>query len=160
MRPPESWPSTLDGESLEPTHKALEGLTRWSAQTEAVFRSGAKEALAEDVRALLRRRAEDHQAMRLELQAHQRRLGAAQACLPLEASAAWSVSRTTLPSHADRVLLEQCEGAEDALLEAYTDALAEPLAPPVQLAVQMQRHEIRRQHELLRNLRDRLRGLA
>lgn len=160
MRRTEAWPPWVEHPVMDRTRLALEELGLTSLELEALFRGCATMALAEDVRALLRRRAEDYKALHSELSAHLRRLGGRSPALNRKPARVWSVLRTALPSHADRLLLEQCEEAEDSLLEACAEALSEPLEPPVHGVVERQRLEIRQQHELLRTLRDRLRGFS
>lgn len=152
-------PLTLDPEIHDQTVAALVNLEALSRQTEADFRSGASQAMADDVRALLRRRCEDSRRQADELQAHARRLGASLPTAVQSLAAPWSVAHSIAPEHMDVAVLEACERAEDGLLEHYCEALSQQLEPAVRDVLQLQRLEIRRQHELLRTLRDRLRGL-
>lgn len=130
-------------------------------QLEAGFRSAAELAQAGDVRALLRRRAEDYKAQCVPLRAQLLRRGHTPCPTPLVGASAWAgLSRATLPGHADALLLEACEQAEDQALEQYIQAATLPLEPAAQALLQAQRLEMKRQHELLRALRDHLRGLV
>lgn len=154
-----SAPDEAQGESVRRhTVAVLAELSQTCAQMADGFLGAARHVAAEDVRALLRRRAQDHQAQALLLQAHLRRLDPA---APLAVNCApWSGQvGPALPGHSDGVLLEACEQAEDDLLERYAQAAAAVLEPAAREALFAQRIEMRAQHELLRTLRDRLRGL-
>lgn len=153
--------SPAPGQS-DDTLATLLALWRVCQRCEAGFRSCASQSQAEDVRALLRRRAEECKGAALELQTHVQRLDKlanVQAISEDGAATAWNASHTTLASHTDAALLEVCEREEDAALESYTDALSKRLGPAAREAIEKQRREMRRQHELLRTLRDHLRGL-
>lgn len=154
-------PMTLDPDLAEQSAAVLQELIELGRQEEAGFRSCAGQARADDVRALLRRRAEECKAQTAELAAHVRRLGANPAPERLEPDGAgpWTVVRATLASHGDLALLSECERLEDMVLDRYTQALARPLEPAVRDALETQRRENRRQHELVRAMHDRLRGL-
>ncbi len=146
------------------TVDVLHVLVSLCCQVEAGFRSGSEQALGEDVRALLRRRAEEFKLQSTELAAHLKRLDAAPAQPAGPASAspapAWTAAHSVLGQHNDEVLLEACEAAEDELLERYAQAQAQDLEPATREALEVQRLEMRSQHELLRAMRDRLRGLG
>lgn len=150
----------LDPALTEPTAAELRRLAALARQVEASFRSCASQARAEDVRALLRRRAEASRAQAAQLQAHAQRLQPNR--VPTNGgAAAWlgAVAHAVLATHTDLALLEACERTEDAALERYSEALSQPLEPAARQAIAAQRLEIRAQHELLRTMRDRLRGL-
>lgn len=152
-------PLTLDPEVHEQTVATLAALAALCQQAEAGFRSGAEQAQAGDVRALLRRRSEESRIQADELLAHVRRLGGSVLAPASAPAPAWSVSRSIAPGHVDAALLQACECGEDAALERFTEVLLQPLEPAARDALQAQRLEMRRQHELLRTMRDRLRGL-
>lgn len=155
---------TLDPGLMDATLKALRELRTECLRSEAGFRSCAGQCQADDVRALLRRRAEDSRAAASELQAHVQRLDKLAPVQELEdvdkAATAWQAVRSTLASHTDLALLEACERQEDTALEHYTDALTRELEPAAREVLEKQRLEMRSQHELLRAMRDRLRGLS
>jgi uncharacterized protein (TIGR02284 family) len=150
---------TLDPTLLEISVATLQALAGQCRQAEAGLRSSAAQAQAEDVRALLRRRAEEYKAQAEELQAHVRRLDGQAPLAAIGSPGLWAVAHTVQASHRDLALLEACEGAEDAALERYAEALAAPLEPAAREAIGQQRLQMQQQHELLRAMRDRLRGL-
>lgn len=151
----------LDPGERQATLAALRALVGSCRQAEAGLRGSAAQAQAEDVRALLRRRAEDYKRQAEELQAHVHRL-AGVAAEPADGvpEALWAVAHAVQPSHRDHALLAACEAAEDAALEHYTEAAALTLEPAAHEVISTQRLEMQRQHALLRAMRDRLRGLG
>lgn len=151
---------SLDPPLLENTLATLQALASQCRQIDAGLRSSAVQAQAEDVRALLRRRAEEYKAQAEELLAHVHRLAPAAPLAVQADQALWAVAHAVQPSHRELALLEACEGAEDAALERYTEAMAAPLEPAAREAIGKQRMEMQRQHEVLRAMRDRLRGLT
>lgn len=154
---------TQDPEISHATLSALQTLCEVCQQMEADFRSAAQQSQAQDVRALLRRRAEESRTAATELQAHVHRLNkrAPRELQPEDRSGAlWLAARSTLASHTDQALLELCERQEDAALESYSEALALELEPAAREVLQQQKMQMRSQHELLRAMRDRLRGLS
>ena len=152
-------PLTLAPDCHERTLSTLTELAALCVRAEASFRSGAEQAQADDVRALLRRRAEELRIQAADLLAHARRLGGSASPAPTAETAAWTLSRSVALNHVDVALLEACERSEDAALEKFTGALTQPLEPAARDVLQVQRMEMRRQHELLRTMRDRLSGL-
>jgi uncharacterized protein (TIGR02284 family) len=67
---------------------------------------------------------------------------------------AWLNIRTTLTSNDDLAVLQECESAEDAALEAYRTALKEPLPDHVKVLVQKQYEGAKANHDRVRKLRD------
>lgn len=67
---------------------------------------------------------------------------------------AWINIRTALTSNDDLAVLEECEGAEDAALQAYSQALQEELPAHVRTLLEMQREGARENHDRVRQLRD------
>ena len=153
-------PPLLEPRVLGDTLNLLAELSAACHQAENDFRQGGESAQAEDVRALLRRRAEDYKSAAGELLAHLHRLEGQGATQRGTSPPAWRAAPATLAAHSDAVTLEHCERLEDALLERYADALASPLEPASKEVLLAQRLEIRQQHELLRAMRDRVRGLG
>ncbi len=150
----------LEPRVLVDTLNLLAELSAACRQAEHDFRQGSESAQAKDVRALLRRRAEDYKSAAGELQAHLHRLEGQGAAPRAPAPPAWRAAAATLAAHSDAVTLAHCERLEDALLERYADALASPREAASKEALLAQRLEIRQQHELLRAMRDRVRGLG
>ncbi len=151
-----------------PSVRTLENLERGATECAQVFSLACDQVMAEDLRALLARRSQEHRAAAALLRAHARRLGApSQAGLAVQpapsATAAlptpWHASRSLRAEAIDALVLEQCERAEDDLLEAMGDALSGKLEPASALAIEQLRVQTRTQHLLLRAMRDRLRPL-
>ncbi len=67
---------------------------------------------------------------------------------------AWINIRTALTSNDDLAVLEECERAEDAALQAYHTALKEPLPDHVKALVQKQLEGAKANHDRVKKLRD------
>ncbi|MDZ4254409.1 MAG: PA2169 family four-helix-bundle protein [Sulfuritalea sp.] len=67
---------------------------------------------------------------------------------------AWINIRTAVSSNDDLAVLEECEGAEDAALEAYRKALLEDLPAHVRTLLQQQQQGATENHNRVRQLRD------
>ena len=67
---------------------------------------------------------------------------------------AWLNIRTAITSNDDLAVLEVCESAEDAALDAYRTALKEPLPDHVWTLVQRQFDGAKENHDRVRRLRD------
>lgn len=149
----------LDPEQLGPSLRTLAKLEHAAIHCHQVFSRASGQVLAEDLRALLARRSTEHQAAADLLQAHARRLGAPFQSTQAAPMPPWQPSRSLRAEAIDAMVLEQCERAEDDLLEAMGDALSDPLEPASALAIEQLRVQTRTQHLLLRAMRDRLRPL-
>ncbi len=60
----------------------------------------------------------------------------------------------TLSGHSDKAMLDECERGEDVALERYRDALKQPLPADVKTVVQSQYEGVKRNHDQIRNLRN------
>ena len=67
----------------------------------------------------------------------------------------WVAVRGTLTSHSDRSMLDECERGEDTALARYRDALQQDLPANVRAVVERQAEGARRNHDLVKGLRDR-----
>lgn len=67
---------------------------------------------------------------------------------------AWINIRTAVTSNDDLAILEECEGAEDAALQAYSKALQENLPVHVRTLLEMQKEGAKENHNRVRRLRD------
>lgn len=67
---------------------------------------------------------------------------------------AWINIRTAVSSNDDLAVLEECEGAEDAALDAYRKALLEDLPAHVRTLLQAQQQGATENHNRVRQLRD------
>lgn len=54
----------------------------------------------------------------------------------------------------DLTILEECERGEDSALEAYREAIKEPLPADVAAVVQKQYEGVKRNHDQIRSMRD------
>ncbi len=149
----------LDREQLGPSLQALHKLERSAELCQQVFAQASTQVIADDLRALLTRRSQEHASSVALLQAHGRRLGAEPQAAERTAVQLWQASRSLRTEAIDALVLEQCERAEDELLETLGDALSVKLEPASALAIEQLRLQTRTQHLLLRAMRDRLRRL-
>ncbi len=60
----------------------------------------------------------------------------------------------TLRGHSDKAMLDECERGEDVALDRYRAALKQPLPVDVKTVVQSQYEGVKRNHDLIRNLRN------
>jgi uncharacterized protein (TIGR02284 family) len=67
---------------------------------------------------------------------------------------AWLNIRTAVTSNDDLAVLEECESAEDAALDAYRTALKETMPEQVRALVQKQYAGAKQNHDRVRQLRD------
>lgn len=67
----------------------------------------------------------------------------------------WVAVRGVLAGSSDTAMLEECERGEDAALARYRKALAKPLPDPVRAVVERQLEGVRRNHDMIKTLRDR-----
>ena len=72
----------------------------------------------------------------------------------------WVAVRGTLQGYSDQAMLEECERGEDAAMDRYRDALKEELPENVRSLVQRQYEGVKRNHDQIRTLRDRLKNVA
>ena len=149
----------FDREQLGPSTQALQKLERSAQRCQQVFAQASTQVIADDLRALLLRRSQEHASSVALLQAHAKRLGALPQAAEPAAAPSWQASRSLRTEAIDALVVEQCERAEDDLLEALGDAVSEKLEPASALTVEQLRLQTRTQHLLLRAMRDRLRRL-
>lgn len=164
-RPPRIFIMSTPGDLELAQHSARQLLRLCAASDRARqhFERGALGARSEDVKALLRRRAEECKAGCAELMAHVRRLGgrpadAAPAAAPGLAEAAGMPQPAV--GAGETGLLADCEAAEAQLLAVCDQLLEAPLEPAARVALELQRLELRRQHALLVAMRERLARLG
>ena len=72
----------------------------------------------------------------------------------------WIAVRATLSTYDDKAMLEECERGEDAALSRYRDALAKPLPSDIHAVVDRQYQGVKRNHDLVRQWRDRVRAAS
>lgn len=70
----------------------------------------------------------------------------------------WVAMKGTLAGYTDKAILEETERGEDTALVAYRKALQEALPAEVRAVVERQQQGVKRNHELVRSLRDQARA--
>jgi uncharacterized protein (TIGR02284 family) len=139
---------------------ALEKLIETCKDGEYGFRSCAEYTKTADLQALFKRRAEDCERASHELQTLVVKLGGDPETGGTTAGAVhrgWVAVRATLSNYTDEAMLSECERGEDAALERYRDVLRQPLPAEILAIIQRQYEGAKRNHDEVRNLRDRLR---
>ena len=127
------------------------------------FRQCAEHAGAAELRTLLRQRADDCRRAAKELQAQVEQLGGE----PDRGGSAtgalhrgWVSVRSALSGSSDEAMLAECERGEDTALARYREAMQQPLPPAVKAIVERQLQGVKRNHDQIRNLRDRFKAAA
>ena len=72
----------------------------------------------------------------------------------------WVNLKSMLTGNSDQAALDECERGEDAALARYRDAIKEDLPDDVAAVVQRQYEGVKRNHDRVRTLRDRLKATA
>jgi len=127
------------------------------------FRTSSENADSPDLKALFMRHSTECGAAARELEAEIRRLGGEPASGGTVAGAlhrGWVSVKTALISQDDKAVLEECERGEDSALAQYRKALKQPLPPAVRVVVERQAQGAQRNHDEVRDLRDRYRSAA
>ncbi|NML13531.1 ferritin-like domain-containing protein [Azohydromonas caseinilytica] len=127
------------------------------------FRTSSEHAKNPELKTLLLDRANDCQRGASELQSLVVQLGG-EADTGGSALGAmhrgWVAVKATLSSYDDKAILEECERGEDTALTSYRNALAKPLPPQIQAVVDRQYQGVKRNHDQVRELRNRLRAVS
>ena len=127
------------------------------------FRTSAEHAKSPELKSLLLDRAGDCQKGATELQSLVTQLGG-EADTGGSALGAmhrgWVAVKATLSTYDDKAIMEECERGEDTALTSYRNALAKPLPPQVHAVVDRQYQGVKRNHEQVRELRNRLRAAS
>lgn len=125
------------------------------------FRACAEHVESASIATLLTRRAEDCQEAARELQAQVIQLGG-KADTKGSATGAmhrgWVAVRGTLQGYDDLAMLEECERGEDAAKASYRKVLEEPLPETLRSLIERQYQGVKRNHDQIRELRDRLKS--
>lgn len=141
----------------------LNELIETSKDGEYGFRQCAEHAHAEELRTQFSQRADDCQRGARELQQQIAQLGGEPDTGGSAGGAlhrGWVSVREKLSGSTDLALLEESERGEDAALKRYRDALAKPLPAAVKTIVERQYQGVKRSHDQIRDLRNRLRAVA
>lgn len=125
------------------------------------FRSCAEHCKSPDLKQLFMDRAGDCQRGAGELQGLVAQLGGTPDTGGSASGAmhrGWVAVKATLSTYDDKAMLEECERGEDAALARYRDALAKPLPANIHAIVDRQYQGVRRNHDQVRQWRDRVRA--
>ncbi|CAB5691491.1 Domain of uncharacterised function (DUF2383) [Delftia tsuruhatensis] len=125
------------------------------------FRTSAENADAADLKTLFMRHSSECAAAARELEAEIRKLGQEPASGGTVAGAlhrGWVSVKTALTSQDDKAVLEECERGEDAAVAQYRKALRQPLPPAIRAVVERQAQGAQRNHDEVRDLRNRYRA--
>lgn len=150
--------------NTDKTLRVLNTLLETCYDGEYGFRSCAEHIKADDLRALLTQRATECDLSARELRALIAKLGgkadertSTSGTVSGALHRGWVSVRAALTTADDAAMLEECERGEDRALARYRDALKEELPTEVANLVQRQMAGVQRNHDLIRDLRDRAR---
>ena len=121
------------------------------------FRACAEQASSPQLKSTIEGRAAECQAAAAQLQAHVADLGGSPDTRGSALGAihrGWVALRAKLTTYDDRAVLEECERGEDVAVESYRDALKQDLPAPVRNLVEQQYEGVKRNHALIRQMRD------
>jgi uncharacterized protein (TIGR02284 family) len=125
------------------------------------FRTSSENADSADLKALFMRHSSECAAAARELEAEIRKLGKEPASGGTVAGAlhrGWVSVKTALTSQDDKAVLEECERGEDSAVAQYRKALKQPLPPAIRVLVERQAQGAQRNHDEVRDLRNRYRA--
>lgn len=141
----------------------LNDLIETSKDGEYGFRTSAEYLKAVDTRTLFERRADECRQSAAELQTLVQQYGGS----PEDSGSAsaamhrgWVAVKGTLSGYSDKAILEETERGEDVALESYRKALADNLPADVRSVVERQYEGVKRNHNEVRQLRDRARAAS
>ena len=142
----------------------LNNLIETSKDGEQGFRTSAENAQRAELKQLFLRRAEDCARGAAELQAIVAKLGKEPEDSGSVAGAihrGWVNLKASIATRDDLAILEECERGEDVAKAAYRSALEKTDLPAeIRTVVQKQYDGVLRNHDEVRNLRDRFKATA
>ncbi|MFC4275943.1 PA2169 family four-helix-bundle protein [Achromobacter aloeverae] len=141
--------------------KVLNELIETSKNGEKGFAKAAEDTKNTELKALFESRSRDCASGAAELQAIVRQLGGDPATGGSVAGAmhrGWTELKSTVTGRSDTAILEECERGEDHAKEKYTDALKGDLTPEVRAVVERQYQGVLRNHDQIRELRNRFKA--
>ncbi len=142
----------------------LNNLIETSKDGEQGFRTSAENAQNAELKQLFMRRADDCARGAAELQAIVARLGKEPEDSGSVAGAihrGWVNLKAAVANRDDLAILEECERGEDVAKAAYRSALEKTDLPAeIRTVVQKQYDGVLRNHDEIRNLRDRFKATA
>ncbi|RYF24587.1 MAG: PA2169 family four-helix-bundle protein [Comamonadaceae bacterium] len=124
------------------------------------FRTAAEHAESAELQGLFLRHSAECGSAALELEREIRNLGKEPSTGGTMSGAlhrGWVSVKSVLTTHDDKAVLEECERGEDAAVARYRKALETPLPPALRTLVERQAQGAKRNHDEVRNLRDRYR---
>ena len=139
----------------------LNDLVETSKDGEQGFRTAAEDAKNAELKAIFLQRSQDCARGATELQQLVNRLGGKPEERGSVAGAmhrGWVTLKATVSSRDDLAVLEECERGEDVAKAKYRKALEETLPEDVRVVVQRQYDGVVRNHDQVRDLRDRYRS--
>jgi uncharacterized protein (TIGR02284 family) len=143
--------------------KLLNNLIETCKNGEKGFLASAEDTKDPELRGLFQNRANDCAAGASELQAIVARLGGKPETGGSVSGAVhrgWVHLKAAVTGRSDAAILEECERGEDVAKHEYTEALREPLPEDIRAVVQKQYEGVLRNHDQIRELRDRFRAKA
>lgn len=144
----------------EKTTSVLNDLIETSKNGELGFKAAAEDTKNAELRVLFLARAQDCASGASELQTVVSQLGGKPETGGTVAGAVhrgWVNLKSVVAGRTDLAILEEVEKGEDVAKKAYSDALQEPLTENVRAIVQKQYDGVLRNHDQIRDLRNRYR---
>ena len=143
--------------------EVLNDLVETSINGEKGFKAAAEDAKNPELKMLFQRRAADCAAGAAELQTLVSRLGGEPRDSGTVAGAmhrGWLNLKSAVAGRSDTAILEECERGEDVAKKQYEDALKERLPDDIRMVVQRQYEGVLRNHDQIRDLRNRYQSQA
>lgn len=145
------------------TINVLNELIETSKDGQKGFQAAAEDTKNEELQAMFQRRAADCGSGATELQAVVTQLGGKPETNGTVSGAVhrgWMNLKQAVAGRSDTAILEECERGEDVAKKNYSDALKETLPENVRVIVQKQYDGVLRNHDQIRDLRNRYRNCA
>lgn len=139
----------------------LNDLVETSKDGEKGFRAAAENTKDAKLQAMFQRRAQDCAAGAADLQQLVTRLGGKPEQDGSVAGAVhrgWVNLKSAVAGRSDLAILEECERGEDVAKASYSKALEATLPEDIRVVVQRQYEGVKRNHDEMRDLRDRYRA--
>ena len=143
--------------------KLLNDLIETSKNGEKGFLAAAEDTKNPELKSLFESRSRDCAAGAAELQALVTQLGGKPEDSGTVAGAlhrGWVNLKSAVTGRSDTAILEECERGEDVAKKDYVDALQEALPEDIRAVVQRQYDGVLRNHDQIRDLRNRYRASA
>lgn len=143
--------------------KVLNNLIETSKNGEKGFDAAAEDTKNAELQMLFKSRARDCASGAAELQAVVSQLGGEPEDSGTVAGAmhrGWTNLKAALTGRSDLSILEECERGEDVAKAQYSDALKEPLPENIRAIVERQYQGVLRNHDQIRDLRNRYKDMT